>query len=570
VQTERSQDAKERTGQAWDIDPQLNLIQGSRSLFRKNEARGGGAKPLTSLLLALQPTTRLVVGHQHAYTFRSRIHTRAEHPQAVLGQFKKAIRWFTRPVVSVTVSVDWEGMDLLDENVRAFEAFRKAHPDVPLTHFLNAAYFTKSNVNQASARIKKKRCIGPKDGRGLHIHPWRSLVESAGVRYRSDPSWSEAQVNLSQGPAGVNIVPNETAGEIPQSTWWQDEEDEGYDIPLGAYTADEIQAIVAKSKQILEEQGISVGQTFRAGAFLATPNVREAIRREGIHIDSSAIDINKWIPGCSFSGLTGETWTDITNSSQPFHIETPAGPILEMPDTGALADYVSAKDMVDHVDRSVEQRIYEDRFAHIGFHQETAAEHVSKVIQAITEIKEKHGNRVVFETLENSGRRAMLLQRLKWQVPLRQSIQAVSMSDASLAGADDTASKARAASSEEEARKAWVARRGLPAWKRAAMARKQRQTTPAALTSKSAATAKKQQQTTINNHDHKQPRTTIATNSHKQQLQATIITNQKQLQKITNNHNHEQPKPRRATITIKHEQLQGSTDSQRQLQMATN
>jgi len=41
--------------------------------------------------------------------------------------------------VRIVISVDWEGRDLAAANRRAFAAFPRAHPDVPLTHFLNAA-----------------------------------------------------------------------------------------------------------------------------------------------------------------------------------------------------------------------------------------------------------------------------------------------------------------------------------------------------------------------------------------------------------------------------------------------
>ena len=49
--------------------------------------------------------------------------------------------------VRVILSVDWEGRELDEKNLEAIKTFRDQFPEAKTLHFLNAAYFTKANVN---------------------------------------------------------------------------------------------------------------------------------------------------------------------------------------------------------------------------------------------------------------------------------------------------------------------------------------------------------------------------------------------------------------------------------------
>ena len=372
------------------------------------------------------------------------------------------------PCVHVSISVDWEGRDLSAINLNAFRAYREAHPDVPLTHFLNAAYFTKRDANASKVQADIRRVLRPDDELGLHIHPWKTLVEAAGVKFRSEPTiWGKgrpmrqstymgvsgkdtkngALVSLITpgGPsakAGLKIgdlitkmgdqkiaayadisatVQNASGGEKTKIQFQRDgaehtveltygsRGDAGHEIAVEAYTTDEFEAITRKSQALLQANGFEIGNSFRAGAWLAGPHVREAIRRAGFLVDSSATD-TVWHDEIAHTALPAtmkKTWPTVTRLSQPFLIETPAGMILEMPDTGALADYVTAKEMTDHIDEAVSLiQNNQDRYVHIGFHQETAARYLPRVTAAVKAIQAKHGRLVVFETLEASAQHA--------------------------------------------------------------------------------------------------------------------------------------------------------------------
>lgn len=290
------------------------------------------------------------------------------------------------PVVRVAISVDWEGRDISTINLRAFAPFRVAHPDVPLTHFLNAAYFTKRDADPDEVARQIRQVLSHRDELGLHIHPWQSLVEASGVTFRSEPTiWGNGRP-MRRG-----------------------KRDSGHEVSVEAYETDEFEAIVAKSVGVLAANGFVVGTSFRAGAWLAGPRVREAIRREGFLVDSSATD-TRWhdeIADTALPGMMREIWPDITSDTQPFLLETPAGDIIEMPDTGALADYVTAQEMAGHVRNAVAKLGSEsDRFVHLGFHQETAALYLPRVTAALREIQAEYPDRVVFETLETSARQA--------------------------------------------------------------------------------------------------------------------------------------------------------------------
>lgn len=289
------------------------------------------------------------------------------------------------PRVHIAISVDWEGRQISSVNLRAFAAFRTAHPEVPLTHFLNAAYFTKPDADAEQVAAQMRRVLQPHDELGLHIHPWKSLVEAAGVKFRSEPTiW---------GPT----FKMRTGGR-----------DAGHAISVEAYETDEFAAIVRKSKALLEANGFKLGHSFRAGAWLAGPRVREAIRREGFLVDSSATDTT-WhdeLSRYALPEMIRKIWPDVTQHTQPFEIATPAGELLEMPDTGALADYVTADEMSGHVAAVVARQAGKDLFVHLGFHQETAARFLPRVTAAVRTIRETFGDRVVFERLADSAHRA--------------------------------------------------------------------------------------------------------------------------------------------------------------------
>lgn len=101
--------------------------------------------------------------------------------------------------VRIIVSVDWEGDDLQTGNLKAMKNFRRDFPEIPLQQFLNAAYYTKSGADATQVTKAIKSVLLPKDEHGLHIHAWRTLVESSGVNFHINPSFVADEFMIADG-----------------------------------------------------------------------------------------------------------------------------------------------------------------------------------------------------------------------------------------------------------------------------------------------------------------------------------------------------------------------------------
>lgn len=297
------------------------------------------------------------------------------------------------PVVHIAISVDWEGAFLLPASLDALEAFRKDNPGVPLTHMLNAAYYTKPGASAADVTREIRRAMRDGDETGLHVHGWKSLVAAAGVKPPDGPSFLSPSTGL---------------------VAFQD--DIGFDLDLGTFSVAELRAVMKKSREILEAQKLTIGPSFRAGGWIATPGVLEAARAEGFTIDSSAID-PAWLDEKEVAALQrrlGDVWRKIDQTTQPFWIDTPAGKILEMPDSGAAADYLSVVEIQQHVERAATAVVAAGKpgFVHIVLHAETADEFAPRLGQALSVLRAR-STPMVFETLSRSAevaRRALEAQ----------------------------------------------------------------------------------------------------------------------------------------------------------------
>jgi len=257
--------------------------------------------------------------------------------------------------VHVVVSVDWEGSGFDDEDLAAFRRFRDDFPDVPLTHFLNAAYFTRlapeDVVGAVCASDKIRSVLRDGDEIGLHVHSDNHLVYAAGVTPKKFPSW--------------NYLPDMT----------------GHSVPLSAFSEEEVRQIVAFSCRTLEQQGFGRPKSFRAGGWHAGTSVFNALAAEGFTVDSSEVPYES-IPGTF--GQLQELWPDATRVSQPYYLESG---LVEVPDNGCLADYVTADQMVDNFKEVVRAGIGKPAVLSLGFHQETAAKFLPRLRSALIEIE---------------------------------------------------------------------------------------------------------------------------------------------------------------------------------------
>ena len=262
----------------------------------------------------------------------------------------------------LVISVDWEGEEINERDIREIEKFRARHPEVKLVHFFNAAYYTMPGANAAEINAKVRRVILPQDEVGLHIHGWQDLFEAAFAakgltdsRYISTNGWSTGEPT-----PGLRA---------------------GHDIPIEQYSVVELEAVISYSLEILRRNGFTYPITsFRAGGWQAGPNVLAAIERQGFTIDSSAT-----VPellrarvgdGPLFqkaNALWGPGARNIELATREFTL--PGTNLVEMP--GVLfADYVGDNYIRAYVDTLIRDARKnppgEPLTIHLAFHSETA------------------------------------------------------------------------------------------------------------------------------------------------------------------------------------------------------
>lgn len=291
--------------------------------------------------------------------------------------------------MKVVVSVDYEGDHLNDGNIESFQVFRDKMPDVPIVHFLNPSYFLGSAQDKKAAdKIKSLICEG--DELGLHIHGHRKLIVQSGVEFNNKST------SYFLAPGYQFKIDNP--------------ETEGWDVALEfSYEREDLLKVLSTGRDVLERNGFQIGKSFRAGGWMAGPNVLWAAAKTGFKVDSSAVS-QSWIdefiesnPDSPFldncralSVYVGALWPEITKQTKPYALRLDDMVIAEMPNTGCLADYVTADQMYKHISDSGL------RYVHIGFHQESAALFVERVFQAISQAKEAEIN-MEFVTLYNAA-----------------------------------------------------------------------------------------------------------------------------------------------------------------------
>jgi hypothetical protein len=250
--------------------------------------------------------------------------------------------------INIVFSVDWEGRDLDEKNLEAMKSFRKDFPHIPLLQFLNAAYFTKEVVNKEETKNLIESVLQPIDEIGLHIHGWKSQFEICGVEFRNSPSFN----NGGEITAGENDL------------------DIGHDIPISEYTTEELIKVIKQSKEIYKKNGWGVPVNFRCGGWISKPHVLKALELEEFIGDYSAVPL----------------WKDITPLTQPFMM----GKILEWPNNGCLADYVTGEEMLQTFKMNWEEFQKSEKnewYVSFGFHQETADKFLMRIREAINLIE---------------------------------------------------------------------------------------------------------------------------------------------------------------------------------------
>ncbi|MDB4959944.1 MAG: hypothetical protein JWO36_7513 [Myxococcales bacterium] len=291
----------------------------------------------------------------------------------------------TKGRVVVAVTIDWEGAYLSPEGLDALDALRK-RLQAPITHFVSAAYFTKEPVDPTTISSITE-VVHRGDELALHVHAWRSLAKASGIEPKLSPSFLTGTDKLLEFEDG----------------------DTGFDVDLDTYDAPALRALVRTSRRLLEQTHLRVSSSFRAGGYLGTPKLLQAIQDEGFTVDSSAIDYRQLDQGNDdvLSARIKEIWPHAEKTTQPYVIDLPGGPLLEMP-IAAVADYATGMDIVDVFEAAharLQQDPSRDVFVVLGFHLETAAELAGRLGDAIDKVRRRRelGDELVFTTVESAA-----------------------------------------------------------------------------------------------------------------------------------------------------------------------
>jgi hypothetical protein len=230
----------------------------------------------------------------------------------------------------VAVSNDWDTGDHGDDKLERQERLHANHPELVLTHFVGPYTFTDPSVSSTRAQylvewLKQYE----QDEIGLHIHPYCHFVTSAGVTCRTSPSFAK---------------PSDATG---------------YTVVLGAYTRSELEKMFAKASELFVANGLGKPTSFRAGGWTATLDVLRALSTAGHVADASGCNwarLEEWqnVAGAQLYQWNRDHWAPFDDDTQPYYpsqddVLADASPhlrILEVPDNGALVDYVSASEMI--------------------------------------------------------------------------------------------------------------------------------------------------------------------------------------------------------------------------------
>ena len=217
------------------------------------------------------------------------------------------------------------------------EELHANHPAMKMTHFVGPYTFTDPEVSAEHAAELVAWLQGMvadfDDEIGLHVHPYCNFVETASVTCRHEPSFAYV------------------------------EDDSGYTVELSSYSLEESELLFAQAKALFEANGLGTPSSFRAGGWTAELHTLEALSTQGFTVDTSAANwarLEEW-EGIADAGLyewNQQHWASIDDTSQPYYpsqadilsSEPPVLSILEVPDNGALVDYVDVYEIIEMFD----------------------------------------------------------------------------------------------------------------------------------------------------------------------------------------------------------------------------
>jgi hypothetical protein len=227
---------------------------------------------------------------------------------------------------------------------------------IPITHFMTPRTDRGFDFN----KLKTDKVILDEDEIGLHIHCWTDLLSEV-----------------------ISSITPDEISEKEDLVLTEYQPHKGHMSPL--ITFDGINTIVKGYKEKLEEMTGITPMSFRAGAWMTSDEVYEALTNNGIRIDSSPLPYDlckqfweenylKELWGPQKTQYNTLTWNKlegkITTETQPYRLETRQGKLLVFPMTWGMDVNTKVSDIVNWAHEDI-RKVKEDkknRFANLGFH----------------------------------------------------------------------------------------------------------------------------------------------------------------------------------------------------------
>jgi len=331
--------------------------------------------------------------------------------------------------VIVALTADWEGLNL--RGIQDFIKIRKLiGQDIPFTHFICPGYFTKRYAPAKTTLKRIKKVIYPHDEIGLHIHPYRSLINDLkDVSFRHSPNFYKPNSFIK------TIIPSFIAKRFHYFV-------SGRGVPISAYSEKELITIIEYVRKLLITRlNIPNICSFRAGGWIVNDMVFDVLEKAGLYIDSSAVPPDILNNGYSQkdpgkgqddhgdnNGLFTEWLTElwgyqpvfktflhnalilkshnfkaINRFSQPYFIKN----ILEMPTNAGMSDFASAEKTMRPVLEFGIKHILEypedNFFMNTGIHQEGLLNRKLSLLQFIQSLQPHEKEKIQFRTVSGSA-----------------------------------------------------------------------------------------------------------------------------------------------------------------------